>query len=106
MPYYRAPAPDAVLDAILHRAVKPENAAHPLAVCIRLGLGRDPTVDEVRRMMVRAEAGRQAGQDRLTLAEAKLAVAEERDAAGLEPLDWAELERTARSRLGRSLENR
>ena len=57
MPRHRTPAPDSVLDAILHRAVEPGNRALPLELFVQLGLGRDPTVAELERMRVLASAG-------------------------------------------------
>lgn len=99
---YAAPAPDDVLDRILHRAVEPGNSTLPLDVFVQLGLGRDATADELRRMTALAEAGRRAQQDRVDLTEAALAVAESREAAGLPALDRDELEAAALARLGRA----
>lgn len=103
---YFAPAPDDVLDRILHRAVEPENSSLPLDVFVQLGLGRAATADELRRMMVLAEVGRRAQEDRVELAEAALAIAEGREAAGLPALDRDALDAAALVRLGRTQKGR
>jgi len=92
-------APDDLLEDIFRRSTLPENVDVPLEDFLAAELGRDLTVEELKRMQQRAEAGHQAIVDEITIAEAALAVAEWREAAGLPPLDWPTLERAARARL-------
>lgn len=106
MSRHPAPAPDDVLQAILHQAVDRENHALPLDVFVQLGLGRDPTLGEIRRMIALGEAGRQRELDRLARLDAEAALLEAElaifDELGLDSLDRDELERLALARLDRA----